>query len=459
MILQILLLVGVSSALAIDIQRIVFIVLSQENNYHSKLAENLRKDIISQSQTLFGETPIVHLSHIDFTHFATWTILPIIPDLSNLHKDNASWIFFLQDYTKINLNTLLNIFENHDPEEETWFGNALYDQESTIIHHFAFHEDPTFFRYPNLASGFAISTPLLNRIAKHWEENTIEVSNFSIDIAHELAMFIWNDGNGPMIKHESALCSKLQPHCSTFPKPSHLCDTLVPLTSIYFAVKTYHKFHQDRVPVVKNTWGKHTPIISFFSDKEDIFIPTINLGIPNTENGHCAKTLAIIRYVAERIEANRDIKWIVIADDDTIFGISALQRTLSCYDPENKVALGERYAYDIREPTGYDYITGGGGMVFSRPLLKDLAAVCRCPASHSPDDMLLGACAARVGVSVTHVPGFHQARPNDYAAGYLETHEAISFHKHWMIDPIKVYEKWFKENDEMLDEKFVHNEL
>lgn len=40
-----------------------------------------------------------------------------------------------------------------------------------------------------------------------------------------------------------------------------------------------------------------------------------------------------------------------------------------------------------------------------------------------------------------------QARPVDYAPEYLNTKDAISFHKHWMIDPVKVYKEWFLEDD------------
>jgi len=35
-----------------------------------------------------------------------------------------------------------------------------------------------------------------------------------------------------------------------------------------------------------------------------------------------------------------------------------------------------------------------------------------------------------------------QARPADYAAGYLSSQLAVSFHRHWMIDPVDVYHNW-----------------
>lgn len=38
------------------------------------------------------------------------------------------------------------------------------------------------------------------------------------------------------------------------------------VTEIYFAVKTCHKYHLNRVPFVQKTWGKEAKYIKFFSD-------------------------------------------------------------------------------------------------------------------------------------------------------------------------------------------------
>lgn len=92
----------------------------------------------------------------------------------------------------------------------------------------------------------------------------------------------------------------------------------MPKKNIYFAVKTCKKFHKDRLMVVKETWGKQAVHIKFFSDKEDKHIPTVSLGIPNTEYGHCKKTFEILKYVTREIKNVTEVKWIVLADDDTI---------------------------------------------------------------------------------------------------------------------------------------------
>lgn len=88
--------------------------------------------------------------------------------------------------------------------------------------------------------------------------------------------------------------------------------------SIYFAVKTCEKFHEERLIVLKQTWAKHASRIKYFSDKEDKTIPTIFLGVPNTEYGHCKKSFEILKYIASDIKDSPEIKWIILADDDTI---------------------------------------------------------------------------------------------------------------------------------------------
>jgi len=45
--------------------------------------------------------------------------------------------------------------------QDVWMGYALYDREPTIIHHFAQHTKK--FKYPHIASGFAMSVTLLKR--------------------------------------------------------------------------------------------------------------------------------------------------------------------------------------------------------------------------------------------------------------------------------------------------------
>ena len=77
------------------------------------------------------------------------------------------------------------------------------------------------------------------------------------------------------------------------------------------------------------------------------------------------------------LQYSRPFKWLAIVDDDTLFSFRRLVRLLSCYDHESDVALGEKYGYGLDSDYGYDYITGGGGMMFSRGLVQKLAE-CQC---------------------------------------------------------------------------------
>lgn len=441
----------------------VIVVLSQPQPHLSEQAQQLKVDLHRQAQNLSQDVPVIHLLHEDFPHPGAWTVVPTFPKLSSLHGFNSSWIFFCESHTKIHLNQLLQILEKYNPEEEIWLGHALYDREASIIHHFAFFEDPEYFKYPNFASGFAFTMTLVKRLSARLVDYNAP-SDFSIDPAHELALFIWNQGEGPRMKHIPQLCLTNNTSCASYPQPFKPCGSPVNRKSIYFAVKTCAKFHDERIPVLKKTWAKYVTNIGFYSEMTDETIPTIDLGIPNTDRGHCGKTFAILKHVATLMKKQVGIKWVVIVDDDTILSVARLQQLLSCYDPNNLTALGERYGYYVQHAEkGYNYITGGGGMVLSSNLVQDIVKSkrCRCPSASSPDDMFLGICLASLQVSITHSPLFHQARPTDYAPEYLIAQVPVSFHKHWMIDPVTVYNKWFAEADQAFEEHVhaKHTEL
>jgi UDP-glucose:O-linked fucose beta-1,3-glucosyltransferase len=53
----------------------------------------------------------------------------------------------------------------------------------------------------------------------------------------------------------------------------------------------------------------------------DDSVPTISTHLPNTERGHCEKSLKILRLVLDEITKNstlKSVEWIVMADDDTL---------------------------------------------------------------------------------------------------------------------------------------------
>lgn len=344
---------------------------------------------------------------------------------------------------------LLQVLAKFNKNKEWFLGKPLHDEESTIIHHYAFAENPSIFKYPDFAAAWAVSTPLLVRLANKVRDEPLK-SDFTIDLKHEVALYIWDNGNGPPLTAVPELCTEPEDspqtrHCATaLSTEPPLCGEPVNKEDIFVAVKTCGKFHSERVPVIKKTWEQDAFFLEYYSDHADPSIPTIDLGVPNTERGHCGKTFAILqRFLSGAVP---DTKWLLVVDDDTLISLSRLQVLLSCYNPSEPVCLGERYGYGLSQG-GYSYITGGGGMVFSREaVVRLLDSGCKCYSNDAPDDMVLGMCLNAVGLPVTHSPLFHQARPEDYARDFLAHQVPISFHKHWNIDPIAVYNKWLKDD-------------
>uniref|UniRef100_A0A8C6N0M0 Beta-1,3-glucosyltransferase n=1 Tax=Mus spicilegus TaxID=10103 RepID=A0A8C6N0M0_MUSSI len=431
----------------IDLKEIVFVIQSQSNSFHAKRAEQLKRNILKQAANLTQDLPRVLLLHQLAKQEGAWTILPLLPHFSVTYSKNSAWIFFCEEETRLQIPRLLDTLRRYDPSKEWFLGKALYDEESTIIHHYAFSENPTVFKYPDFAAGWALSIPLVNKLAKRLKSEALK-SDFTIDLKHEIALYIWDKGGGPALTPVLEFCTEdVDPRCvTTFHSFLPLCGIPVKKEEIFVAVKTCKKFHADRIPIVKKTWAAQASLIEYYSDYAETAIPTVDLGIPNTDRGHCGKTFAILEKFLNH--SHNKISWLVIVDDDTLISISRLRHLLSCYDSSDPVFLGERYGYGLGTG-GYSYVTGGGGMVFSREAIRRLlVSSCRCYSNDAPDDMVLGMCFSGLGVPVTHSPLFHQARPVDYPKDYLAHQIPVSFHKHWHIDPVKVYLTWLAPSEE-----------
>uniref|UniRef100_A0A8C3PXW7 Beta 3-glucosyltransferase n=1 Tax=Chrysolophus pictus TaxID=9089 RepID=A0A8C3PXW7_CHRPC len=406
----------------------------QSNSFHSKRAEDLKRDILKQTADLGKELPTVLLIHQMDRHEGAWTILPLMRDFSVAYGRNSSWIFFCEEDTRIQVVKLLEILRRFDTSKEWFLGKALHDEESTIIHHYAFAENPTVFKFPDFAAGWALSIPLVNKLATKLKSEPVK-SDFTIDLKHEgssIALYIWQKGDGPHLTPVPEFCTgdvnsdRVDQCATTFSNFLPLCGEPVKKEDVFVAVKTCRKFHGDRIPVVKQTWEREAALIEYYSDYRDISIPTVDLGVPNTERG----------------------KLLTVGSLSQVTVIFRLRKLLSCYDPNEPVFLGERYGYGLGTG-GYSYITGGGGMVFSRTAVQRLlASKCRCYSMDAPDDMVLGMCFSGLGIPITHSPLFHQARPMDYPKDYLSHQIPVSFHKHWNIDPVKVYFTWLAPNTE-----------
>ena len=68
-------------------------------------------------------------------------------------------------YTPLVLTTISNSrsLKSFAPFQDLFLGHAIQDTQAAIIHHFAFHDDPSQFSFPDFAAGWAISSSLLKR--------------------------------------------------------------------------------------------------------------------------------------------------------------------------------------------------------------------------------------------------------------------------------------------------------
>ncbi|KAK1800383.1 hypothetical protein P4O66_005615 [Electrophorus voltai] len=435
----------------IELTEVVFVIQSQRISYHAQRAQQSREHLFHQAQTLNQDLPDVLFLHELSAYEGNWGILPALPRLAEDYCQSSLWVYFLEEETVIDLARLLQVLARFSSGREWFLGRALRDEAATIIHHYAFSEEPASFSYPDFAAGWALSCVLVKRLASYMKYEPPK-SDFTIDLKHEIALYIWEEGRGPALTPVYHFCSELHgspntEHCaSTVSSFLPSCGKPVAREDIFVAVKTCQKFHSDRVSVVKKTWAKDAALLEYYSDISDSAIPTVDLGVPNTERGHCAKTFAILRRFAWG--GVTGAPWLLLVDDDTLISLNRLRRLLRCYNPGEAVSIGERYGYGLTNG-GYSYLSGGAGMVFSRVTVsRILSSGCSCYSPDAPDDMVLGKCLSRLGLPVTHSPQFHQARPDDYPKELLVRQSPVSFHKHWNINPIAVYHQWLMDGRE-----------
>jgi len=453
---------------------IMFVILSQPEKFHESVALKTKESLEKQWEK-FVPDHVMNKPNIILTHQledeaiskSAWTIFPLIsPIMKELSSSpSVEWVAILNENTELNLRNLYAFSQTkaeYKPREHKLFiGRGLKDAESTIIHHFdSFERSGVMF--PDLDAGFFLSRALLEDISERILASKVP-SDFNIDAPYEFAKFVYQEGKGVSLTNLDEFCGNTKPKnpekCITHPRSEYVCLKKKQtqsyeeiLSKSFFAVKTCKEFHESRVSVVKNTWGKYPKNIQYFSEVADDSIPTVHLDYTiNTESGHCNKTLAILQHF---LTLPTSMQWLIIADDDTIMSVARLTAMLACYPPGQAILLGQRYGYMVSSGGGYGYITGGGGIIFSREAVEKLLGSpggCGCPEPDTPDDMHLGICAARAGLVLTHSNRFHQARPDDYPRSVLSYRKPVSFHKHWEVDPYEVYDEWFKKHDEGLN--------
>ncbi|PHU12015.1 hypothetical protein BC332_18945 [Capsicum chinense] len=136
-----------------------------------------------------------------------------------------------------------------------------------------------------------------------------------------------------------------------------------------------------------------------------------------------------LTYMIKQVVARNDsnVRWYIFADDDTVFIVDNLVKTLQKYDHNEWYYIGSNSeSYVQNDYFSFDMAFGGGGYAVSTPLARVLARVLdsclmRYPSLYSSDARIFS-CLAELGVSLTHEPGFHQDDVWGNLFGILASH-------------------------------------
>lgn len=207
------------------------------------------------------------MSHRIFDEIAgAWAITPVLTHLVELLKERK-WLVICEDQSVVNVALLLENLNKENPEDDIYLSYPLFDRETTIIHHFSQFENGLFY-YPFMRAGCIFSVGLLKLMANNLANYSL-TTDFFIDGPYEMALYIQNR-LGINLTHASYLCKQnTSMNCAIFPNHEYQhssVDNSISLNKILIAVKTCRKYHDTRIPLVMETWGRYVSRLRFFSD-------------------------------------------------------------------------------------------------------------------------------------------------------------------------------------------------
>ncbi|KAI3419099.1 uncharacterized protein J3R85_013450 [Psidium guajava] len=153
----------------------------------------------------------------------------------------------------------------------------------------------------------------------------------------------------------------------------------------------------------------------------------------------------IFRTILETFrQGDRDVRWYIMADDDTVLFLENLVEVLSKYDHTKYYYIGSSSECVMSNfHLSFEMAFGGAGYALSYPLVEMLATELDACIKRNPhlffSDHMLHICLADLGVSLTKERGFHQIDLHGDISGFLSAHPQypiLSLHHIDAIDPI-----------------------
>jgi hypothetical protein len=116
--LVILLFLIVENVSGSDLSNTVFIIMSQPNRHHVKVAEDTEAILIDDLKKEGIESQRVLLLHRDLNIIGNWAVVPLLPTLSKIGGiyGQARWFAFLPEAAKINTDILKSVLKKYSPK-------------------------------------------------------------------------------------------------------------------------------------------------------------------------------------------------------------------------------------------------------------------------------------------------------------------------------------------------------
>lgn len=209
--------------------------------------------------------------------------------------------------------------------------------------------------------------------------------------------------------------------------PNITNSTHTNISHIVFGIVGSMNTWKHKNPYVKSWWRPNVTRGYLFLDRHPTmdFLPWSSSYPPFRVNEDFTKRssyqkmvrpdqVRIVRTVMETFkQGDEDVKWYVMADDDTILFVDNLVEVLAKYDHTKYMYIGaDSECIKSNFDLSFDMAFGGAGYALSYPLAAALAKVFdKCIQRYIHlwvSDFMLYSCLSDFGVPLTHQKGFHQ---------------------------------------------------
>ncbi|KAK7404925.1 hypothetical protein VNO78_05981 [Psophocarpus tetragonolobus] len=235
--------------------------------------------------------------------------------------------------------------------------------------------------------------------------------------------------------------------------PTSLPDSPTTRRHLLFTVASSSLSWPRRLPYLQLWYSPATTRALAFLDSQPpnsstsppLLISADTSAFPYTFPGGLRSAIRVARAVKEAVDRNEsDVRWFVFGDDDTVFFVDNVVRTLARYDHNRWFYVGSNSeSYEQNVKYSFEMAFGGGGFAISSSLARVLASVldsCLTRYAHLyGSDSRIFSCLAELGVALTPQPGFHQLDMRGNLFGMLAAHPLsplLSLHHLDAVDPL-----------------------